>query len=73
MKSNFPIKMIWQEAGWAKPKEVFVYDFMHDTVETFQSLALCWVPSSDGWATINVACLRPISKSKTLTEDTKDE
>lgn len=60
MLNNSPLKMILQESFEDQPREVWVYDFMHDTVETFQSLALCWDPSSKVWLTIPVACISPI-------------
>lgn len=69
MKTNVPIRMMCKESGWSAAKEVLVYDFMHDIVDTFQSFALCWVPSSQGWITVNVACLEPILSNKILKEN----
>lgn len=58
--NNPPIRMILQETSNDTPREVDVYDFMHDTMETFQSLALCWMPKGQAWTTVPVAFLRPI-------------
>lgn len=71
--NNPPIKMTYQETSLDKPKEVDVYDFMHDTIETMQSWALCWVPKGQCWITVPVAFLSPIisePKKKKLNEDT---
>lgn len=68
--SNPPIPMLYRELSCMEPKEVLVYDFMHDTQDTFQTLAVCWVPSIKSWLTINIAALTPIvDKKKTLNED----
>ncbi len=66
--NNPPIKMILQPTQQDIPKEVDVYDFMHDTYETFQSLALCWDPKGKVWYTVPVASLIPIENKPKKTK-----
>lgn len=56
---NSPLNMYYQETHMTKPREVLVYDFMHDTLETLQSWALCWDIKSEAWITVLVAFLSP--------------
>ena len=67
--NNPPLKMLLQEP-YKPAEEVWVYDFMHDINESFQSLALCWSPKSNTWTTIPVSFLNPITnEKKKLTEE----
>ena len=72
MMSNVPIPMLWQELDWQKTKKVLVYDFLHETIETFQTFALCWVPSTHMWLTIPISALKPDTKT-VLKEDITNE
>lgn len=73
--NNIPFEMIYKESYMDKGKKVLVYDFIHDTIDTFQSCALCWVPSSKAWLTAPVALLTPVikTKKKKLNEDIINE
>lgn len=64
--NNPPIKMILQPSQNDIPQEVYVYDFMHDINETFQSLALCWAIKSKVWYTVPVYSLIPIEEPKKI-------
>lgn len=68
--NNIPIKMIYKENHMDDGKEVLVYDFLHETIETYQSFALCWVPSSEMWITVPIVYLTPVMnfKKKKLNE-----
>ena len=70
--NNPPIKMLLQESTNSEIIEVDVYDFMHDTTETFQSLALCWVEKDKIWTTVPVGFLSPIN-IKTKTQKLNEE
>ena len=61
---NVPHEMIYKENINDEGRVVLVYDFIHDIVETFQTYALCWVPSSNSWLTTSVAFLTPVNKIK---------
>ena len=66
----FPLRLMFKDPDTQKTEEVSVFDFIHDTQDTFQSLALCWVPRTESWMTISVALLSPIdSKKKLLKEE----
>ena len=67
MRSDY-IKMNCKLETWKVPRVVHVYDFMHETIETFQTFALCWCPWNESWITVAVAYLSPIIDKKILNE-----
>ena len=67
MKNDY-IKMNCKLETWKEPREVHVYDFMHETIETFQTFALCWCPWNESWLTVGVVYLSPITDKKILNE-----
>lgn len=70
---NPPVKMLLQYTPQDTPQEVLVYDFMHETQETFQTLGVCWSEKTEAWFVVPLASLTPIiepkSKKKKLTEE----
>lgn len=55
-----PFKMILQELSWHIPREVYVFDFIHNTYEALDTSALCWDSESQVWITVPISHLKPI-------------
>ena len=60
-----PVKMLYQETSFSAIIEVDLYHIYTD-FQTFESLAICWVPSRECWMTTPIYDLKPIKKKEKL-------
>lgn len=68
--NKLPFDMIYKQSSSSSGKHVWVFDFVHDNIGSFESFALCWDPHSNSWFTTPVAFLEPvITAKKVLSEE----